>query len=383
MNSLRLLGGIICLAFTFSCTSSKKISGINTPGISKLRFIDQHILPHDLQFRGTTVGGLSGIDYDARNDTYYIISDDRSDRNPMRFYTAKIFVTEKGIDSVRFVDVISLRDRAGNTYPAHHIDPLHSPDPESIRYNAATNELVWSSEGERLIKKEEKILVAPAVYNIDLAGKYKSEFEVPENMRMQDTAKGPRRNGVYEGLSFSDDYKYLFASVEEPLYEDGAPAGSGDSSAWVRFIKFDTRTRKQVAQYAYQIEPIPYPAVPANDFRVNGISEILYRGNNQFIVMERSFSSGRKGNTIRLFLADARHADDIAAVASLDPLPSVKPITKKLLLNMDELGRYIDNVEGITFGPTLPNGHRTLVLVADNNFKDDEETQLFLFEILP
>ena len=50
---------------------------------------------------------------------------------------------------------------------------------------------------------------------------------------------------------------------------------------------------------------------------------------------------------------------------------------------MDALGIYVDNVEGITFGPTLPNGHRTLLLVADNNFAVFEKTQFFLFEIIP
>ena len=50
---------------------------------------------------------------------------------------------------------------------------------------------------------------------------------------------------------------------------------------------------------------------------------------------------------------------------------------------MDDLGIYVDNVEGITFGPRLPNGHQTLVLVADNNFSAQEQTQFFLFEVVP
>ena len=49
---------------------------------------------------------------------------------------------------------------------------------------------------------------------------------------------------------------------------------------------------------------------------------------------------------------------------------------------MDDLGIYIDNIEGVTFGPTLPNGHRTLVFVADNNFDVKEKAQLLLFEVI-
>jgi hypothetical protein len=48
---------------------------------------------------------------------------------------------------------------------------------------------------------------------------------------------------------------------------------------------------------------------------------------------------------------------------------------------MDDLGIYTDNVEGMTLGPELPNGHKTLIFVADNNFSKDEITQFFLFEI--
>jgi hypothetical protein len=48
---------------------------------------------------------------------------------------------------------------------------------------------------------------------------------------------------------------------------------------------------------------------------------------------------------------------------------------------MDSLGFYIDNIEGVTFGPTLPNGHKTLVFVSDNNFLPIEKTQFLLFEI--
>lgn len=49
---------------------------------------------------------------------------------------------------------------------------------------------------------------------------------------------------------------------------------------------------------------------------------------------------------------------------------------------MDDLGIYIDNIEGVSFGPLLPNGHKTLLFVADNNFSPIEKSQLLLFEVL-
>jgi hypothetical protein len=312
-----------------------------------------------------------------------MIADDRSDRSPERFYTAQIKISDKGIDTVVFIEVTTLLDRDGKPYPPSEIHPSKSPDPESIRYNPITDELVWGSEGDRAVNAKETVIMDPGIYIVDRNGRYKDTFALPRNLHTQAIEKGPRRNGVFEGLTFSPDYKHLFASVELPLYEDGLRAGSGDSSAWVRFIKFNTRIKEPVAQYAYQIEPIAHVPKPPGGFRINGISEILSIGEDQFIVMERSYSMGFGTNTVKLFLADAHNADDITAIASLDPMPAVRPISKKLLLDTDILGRYVDNVEGITFGPMLANGHRSLILVVDDNFDNTEKIQFFLFDVIP
>jgi hypothetical protein len=48
---------------------------------------------------------------------------------------------------------------------------------------------------------------------------------------------------------------------------------------------------------------------------------------------------------------------------------------------MDDPGTYVENVEGMTIGPNLPNGNQTLIFVTDNNFFEQEITQFLLFEI--
>jgi hypothetical protein len=87
--------------------------------------------------------------------------------------------------------------------------------------------------------------------------------------------------------------------------------------------------------------------------------------------------------TIKVFLTDLNKATNILPVNSLKTNTDFIPATKKLLLNMDHLGMYIDNIEGMTFGPKLPNGHKTLLFVADNNFNFFEKTQFLLFEVIP
>jgi hypothetical protein len=353
----------------------------NTTGFGKLRFISEYDIPHNLPYKGTTVGGLSGIDYDSAKGVYYLISDDRSAINPARYYTAKIFFTNKKIDSVAFVNVTSLLQRNGTTYPNSKQDPAHTPDPEGIRYNAATKQMIWTSEGERILRGKDTVLENPAITIMHPDGKYIDTFPLPSNLLMHATEKGPRQNGVLEGLSFARNFKQLYVNLEEPLYEDGPRAGLTDNNAWIRIYQFDVASKKNLAQYAYKLDPVAYPAVPEEAFKINGIPDILYVGDDQLIVLERSFSTGRMPCTIKIFLADLRNAGDISMNPSLIANPPVKPVVKKLLLNMDSLGVYVDNIEGVTFGPRLPNGNRTLVLVADNNFAAAEKTQFFLFEI--
>ena len=101
-------------------------------------------------------------------------------------------------------------------------------------------------------------------------------------------------------------------------------------------------------------------------------------------MIERAYSTGRVPTDIKIYLADAAGAENIAEIPSLKIQPAKRPIQKKLLLNVNNsLKQDIFNVEGVTFGPALPNGRRSLVLVTDNNFNGKEKTQFLLFEVLP
>ena len=364
--------------FIISCTAQKSIALTDR---SQLKFIGEYDIPHNQIFQNTTIGGLSGIDYDSRNKVYYLISDDRSSINPARFYSAKIFLNEKGIDTIHFISVTSLLQTGGSVYPSTKQHPFRTPDPEAIRFNKKTNQLVWSSEGERIVKKDTIVLEDPSVNIIYADGNYIDSFVLPANLHMRSIQQGPRQNGVFEGMSFTKDFRKLLVSVEEPLFEDGHRAGLKDSSAWVRIIQFDLKSRKPEVQYAYNIDPVAYPETPPGSFKLNGVADILAINGHQLLVLERSFSTGRKPCTIKIYLAELKNAPDISSVLSLERTPSGF-ISKKLLLNMDDPGIYTDNIEGMTLGPKLLNGHQSLIFVADNNFSKDEITQFLLFEIL-
>ncbi len=376
----RTLSFISLVLVSSSCATTKRVIQPSA-SIKSLKYIGGYEIPFNFKYKNTNVGGLSGIDYDPKNDLYYLVSDDRNDHNPVRFYKAKIFFTQNGIDSLVFIDVKNILQSNGKIYPNRDEDRFNNPDPEAIRYNPVSKQLAWSSEGERIIKANDTLLVDPFIILIKPNGKFINSFILPGNLKMQAIEKGPRRNEVLEGITFADNYKTLYANIENPLYEDGPRADLTDNNAFIRIYKFDVAGKKNTGQYAYKLEPVAYAAKPDTAFKLNGVSEILSLDNNKLLVVERSFSNGRLPCTIKLFIADLNGATDISQVG-LKGNQSFTPVKKTLLLNMDDLGIYIDNIEGVTFGPLLPNGHKTLLFIADNNFTVLQKAQVLLFEVV-
>jgi len=362
-----------------SCSTARHTTVPET--INHLKFLSEYNVPYNKIFQNTIIGGLSGIDYEPRENVYYIISDDRSEKNPARFYKVGITISNDKIDSVIFFDTKVLKNRAGNVYSDAHNDPYHTPDPEAIRYNPKRNTLVWSSEGERLVRPNKVILEDPSITEINPDGTYIDTFKLPPQLHMGVTESGPRQNGVFEGLTFANNYKTLFADVEEPLYDDGSRAGLNDSTGIIRILKFDVASKKTLAQYGYTIDAVSHKPNPPGSFIINGVSEILSLGGDKLLLIERSFSTGRLACTVKIFIADLSDADNIKDIPSLKDSRDVKMASKKLLVNMDSLGIYIDNIEAVTFGPKLHGGRRTLLFVSDNNFLPIQKTQFLLFEI--
>lgn len=358
-------------------------TGVGEKGdtVNSLKYLGEYEVPYNQQFKGTTIGGLSGIDYDNKSKEYHLICDDRSNINAARFYSAKINFTEKGISHIDFVNVTTLLQSDGSAYPNKQKDPVHVPDPEAMRYNPVTDQFIWASEGERIVNKE-IILCDPAITIISKEGKYIDTFPLPFQTHMYATERGLRQNSVFEGLAFANNFKTMYVSIEEPLYEDGPRAGLQKSDAFARIIKYDIASKKPIAQYAYLLETVANAPIPINEFMVNGITDILSVGYNKLLVIERSYSTGLKASTIRVYATDFSKASNILSTQSLIQQPPRKTGIKKLLINMDSLGIYIDNIEGVTFGPDLPNGHKTLIFVSDNNFSKDQKTQFLLFEVL-
>jgi len=374
----------VVLLMLSSCITKKNVS-VNQEerSITSTKFLSEYVLPLNSTFQNTAVGGLSGIDYDAKNDQYYLISDDPSSISPARIYTAKIDINKNKIDTVKITGVIFIPQKDGTQYPKYRQGGSSKADGESVRYNPLKNTLVWSNEGERLFRSTDTTIVQPALTFISTAGKYLDTVPLPNGFHITKRQYGVRKNAFFEGLSYADNYKTLYASLEEPLYQDGQQSHFEYDKALTRILKFDVAKNTTVAQYAYNLDALPINPTAPSDWNLNGISEILAVNNHTLLVMERAWAKGRDDHSfVKLYLVDLDGAENVIDNPSFISKPP-RPLVKKLLFDFDSLNMHIDNIEGVTFGPRLANGNRSLVLCVDNNFGKAQVQQFFLFEVIP
>lgn len=367
-----------------SCTANRILSvEQKSQSISSIKFLNEYILPFSDTFKNTIVGGLSGIDYDVKKNRYYIISDDPSQFSPARIYTASIDIRNDRIDTIRFTDVTFILQEDGAQYPKYQYGMNIKADGESVRYNPLKNTLVWSNEGERLFRKADTMLVQPALTFISTKGKFLDTVPLASGFHFSKQEYGVRKNAFFEGLTYADHFKTLYASLEEPLYQDGEQSHFGYNKALTRILKFDVESKKNVAQYAYNLDALPIQPTIESDWSINGISEILAVNDHTLMVMERAWAKGRDDHSfVKLYLVDLNQAENVIDNPSFVKFPP-KPLTKKLLFDFDTLNMHIDNIEGVTFGPKLSNGHNSLVFCVDNNFGKEQIQQFFLFEVIP
>jgi len=135
-----------------------------------------------------------------------------------------------------------------------------------------------------------------------------------------------------------------------------------------------------MAEYVYVIDTVPVPPPVPGLYRTNGLVELL-GDPGMLLALERSYTMG-VGNSVRIYRLDLTGASNVADQNAL-AATSVTTVRKTLLLDLTTLDMPLDNLKGMSWGPRLPNGRRTLMLVSDNNFSAHQMTQLMAFEVVP
>ncbi len=345
--------------------------------VANMEFLGEVTFPTGFSFSGTEVGGLSGITFDARRGVYYSLSDDPSQIDPARYYTLTIDVSDGSLDpgDVTFSDVTTLLDETGSPFAPGAVDP------EGLTL-AHAGQLFMSSEGFALPSPP----VDPFIRRYNRNGQETASVPVDDKFLPDGSGTfGVRQNLAFESLTVTPNQRYLITATEGALAQDGPAANVGQESL-ARIVQYRLAGHRPVAEFVYVVDPVAETPDPPDAFRVNGLVDLLpIDDTGTFLAMERSFSVG-KGNTVKLYEARTQGATDISGVDDLfDEGTGVKvpfePVDKELLLDFASLGLVPDNLEGLAFGPDLPDGRKLLVVVSDNNFSPAQVTQLIAFAV--
>jgi hypothetical protein len=338
--------------------------------INRLEFLGEARIPKGLSLRDTTVGGLSGAAWEGAGSSYVVLSDDRSDRGPARFYTISVKLEGGRLtaNSLRVDGVTFLRDLDQKPFPSGGIDP------EGI---------VWTIQNTAFIVSEgdaEKGL-APFVREFGASGFERRRLDLPAYyLPTPDGSSGVRRNLGFEAVSLAPDGRRLIVGLENALAQDGPAAALGTPSP-VRLLELDAVRGELMAEYLYWTEPISKRPTPADGTQVNGLSEMLAFDGGDLLMLEREYVAGQ-GHSIRLYASNLRDAQNILGRASIAAdAKTITPVSKTLMLDFAELGIVPENIEALALGPNLPDGRRLMLAFADDNFADDASNQVLAFAV--
>ena len=384
-ESLKLTGYFflsigLCLSL-IACNIQPPVSALDRIfGTVSLDFVDQYSLPKQT-FEDTLVGGLSGIVYDRQSDRYYAISDDRSYFSPARFYKLKLDLNETGevpkIQNVTIESVTFLRDATGELYAEGTIDP------EGIALSPRQTVFI-SSEGN--IAQG----INPFVGEFDInSGKLINQLPIPKRYfpdtleEPDNVDKGVRNNLAFESLAIADntlskdDPFRLFLATESSLAQDNPPRNASEEAAirLMHYVVNPIGPPVLIGENLYRLE------AASQDTMANGLSELLVSSREgDLFSLERTLDLS--GFSAKIFQVVNNNATDTSRMLSLPgDLDNIRPLQKKLLFDLESLDIDLENLEGMTLGPQTKDGRPTLLLISDDNFREDQVTQFLLFRI--
>ena len=375
--------GTVLLALTLLAVPAVGMSANGAAGaqaVVDVEFLGEVVVPTGTDFGNTEIGGLSSITFDAARDVYYALSDDQGNRptgDPVRYYTVAIDLSDGTLDDgdVEFIDVTELFEIDTTPFPPGGLDP------EGFTLGRK-GFFFMSSEGNIFSTP----VLDPFIRRYNHNGEVTADLPIPDKYIPDEPFKGVRFNLSFESLNVTPNGRVLATAGEGALFQDG-PASTFTNSSLARILLYDLRKRRPVSEYVYEVGPW---AEPSAIFGVNGIVEVLPIDDvGTMLVMERSFSvggvlGGGTGNVVVINEVSTQGATDVLDNEALyeggTPVPFV-PVFQKEVFAFDNLGIPIDNIEGMTFGPSLPDGRNTLIIVSDNNFSAGQFTQFILLAL--
>ncbi len=223
-------------------------------------------------------------------------------------------------------------------------------------------------DGTRLVTDETQ----PSIQRFSRSGRIMGSLPVPDALKVAPAGRAGV-NVTFEGLALLPGGHTLVASMEGALSGDGASVRR--IQTWQRVGGTDTF--RLGPQYAFQA-----------DAGLN-ISDITSTGDGRLLVLERGYTPN-VGNTVRLYVADLRHASDVGGTTYVsDDQPGVRYAAKALVADIGQcpsLGAtakqpqpnpLLDNIEGVTVTGRGHDGRLDLLLVSDDNENPVQITRLY------
>jgi len=339
--------------------------------ITDIEFLGVATLPTGYTFQNTAIGGLSGITYDVDNDLYYVVSDDRGQNGLARFYSFKIDLSTGKLNQSKVlpVGVTPLLDKKNQRFPLGGIDA------EGIALTKKSTVFI-SSEGDVTQS------INPFIREFSVAsGNTINSLPIPEKFLPDGKNQRGVRNGLaFESLTITPNNQMLFTATENALLQDGE-AAKPNFRTLCRILQYNLSYNQPEKEFLYPMEPVT-PLFNFMDRFYSGLSDLVALDNRgNFLSLERSFTG--VGFAVSLFEVSLNNADDIQNIPSLKAvdISKIKPVEKKLILDLQTLPLPLDNIEGLTIGPKLSDGHISLILVGDNNFNRLQNTQILALKL--
>jgi len=332
-------------------------------------------------FEGVPVGGLSAIAYDRASDRFLVLTDDRGNVAPPRFYTLALSLeatdpAQPTITAVTFERSTPLQTQEGTPFAPGSVDP------EGLALSPRQTVFI-ASEGDASQG------IPPFIQEFDReTGRWLSSLPLPQRYvpRLEDEAPlGVRNNLGFEALTLpisgttvSNGYVEpfrVFAAIEGALAQDQPTSPEAPEPLRVLHYLVSENIPALLAEHLYYLEPTPAGVLS------NGLTELLVLDQGgHFLSLERTF--GVNGAGAKLFqLAIANATDTSGIPAFVGDLSQLQPIRKQLVLDLSTLGVPLDNLEAMTLGPRLPDGSQSLILMSDDNFSDRQINQFLLFRL--
>jgi 3-phytase len=342
------------------------------PAASRLLVVGDAVLDRapSTDGRRPDVGGVSGAYYDRRTNRLLAVSDDHGRPRLLEF-------------AVEVAPAVRLRPRRAVVL---QLPGNRTLDAEGIA-PAPGGGLFVSSEGDPADAGEP----AAGVYEYRRDGRFVRSLPLPRAVAGDGRGGGMRTNGSIEALSLSPSRTRLFAGVESSLRQDGRETGF-DEGALVRFLVYDLeRPAAAPREFAYRTDPMPRPDGFEEASGDGGVAEVLALSDTELLVLERIYVreralvAPRAENTIRIYRTSLDPAAEITGRQSLGDEPPAAVLAKTLLLDLADVApqlstplRALENFEAMAFGPPLPDGSPTLLLLSDDNFSSRQVTALLV-----